>query len=79
MHGLFGSYRFLNGKYEMQTIVAEKEGRVAAGFDNSLGESFGVQRLEQSVSMFDMQMVKATAVPGRGYTSPLSSVGEVQI
>lgn len=59
--------------------MAEKEGGEAAGFDSSLGESSGVQRLEQSVSMFDMQVAKENAVPGRGYTSPLSSVGEVQI
>lgn len=55
----------------MQTIVAEKEGGEAAGFDSSLGESSGVQRLEQSVSMFDMQVAKENAVPGED-TLPLS-------
>lgn len=27
----------------MQTVVAEKKGREKAGFDNSLGEAFGIQ------------------------------------
>lgn len=55
----------------MQTIVAEKERRKAAVLDSSLGKSFCVQSLEQSVSMFDMQVAKANAVPRRGNPSLL--------
>lgn len=33
----------LHSKYEMQTVVAEKKGREKAGFNNSLGEAFGIQ------------------------------------
>lgn len=61
----------------MQTVVAKKEGSEASGLDSLLGESFHVPRLEQSVSVFDMQVAKTNAVPGRGCT--ICSIGEVQI
>lgn len=50
---------------------AEKEGRAAEGFDSQLGECLGVQRLERSVSRFDMQVSKANAELGK-HTLPLS-------
>lgn len=60
-------------------MVAEKEGREAAGFESSFKESPGVKRLEQSVSRFDMQVAKTNQVPGKGFNSPVSSIGEIQI
>lgn len=60
-------------------FVIEKERKEGAGFDRSLRAAFGVQRLEQSVSMFDMQVAKANAIPGGVYIPPLSSVEEVKI
>lgn len=52
-------------------LGAEKEGRAAEGFDSWLGECSGVQRLERSVSRFDMQVAKANAELGED-TLPLS-------
>lgn len=73
MGRLFGSCRFLDGKYKRPTIVAGKEGREAAGFESSFKESSDVQRLGQSVSRFDMRVAKANPVPGKGCDCSVSS------
>lgn len=46
MHRLFESCRFSDGKSARGTIVAEKGGGEASGFESSFKESSGVRRLE---------------------------------